>query len=255
MRTRPAPLRSGEVPARMMTAVSGWRVPIDQRDPPTVHGSKVCTDTRSDARHARTGLAVRTTPPQATGGWPRMDDGRIVDLLQRSAAGAQEAFAQLYDLTAARVHGVILKVVRSPDLAADISQEVFVEVWRSCPKYDPGQGSVLAWMLTIAHRRAVDRVRSTASATAREERYARADPDPPASDEVWETTRRHWEADRVRSALEQLTAPQREALTLAYFDGFTQAQVADRLELPLGTVKTRMRDGLTRLHRALEVQA
>lgn len=184
-----------------------------------------------------------------------MDDGRLVELMGRSAVGQQDAFAELYDLTAARVHGVIVKVVRSADLAADISQEVFVEIWRNCARYSPSRGGVLAWMLTIAHRRAIDRVRATASATTREERYSRSDPDPPATDEVWEETRKHWEADRVRSALEQLTPPQREALTLAYFGGYSQTQLADRLNVPLGTVKTRMRDGLARLHRQLEVQS
>jgi RNA polymerase sigma-70 factor (ECF subfamily) len=184
-----------------------------------------------------------------------MDDGRLVELMRRSASGEQDAFAELYDLTAARVHGVVLKVVKSVDLAADISQEVFVEVWRNCPRYRSDRGSVLAWILTIAHRRAVDRVRATASASNREERYARSDPDPQPVDEVWDEARRNWEADRVRSALEQLSPAQREALTLAYFDGYSQSQVADRLNIPLGTVKTRMRDGLTHLHHQMEVQS
>lgn len=257
MRTRPPPPHRGRTAARKMTAVSDRRSRANRVSPDLTQHRVARGDTRTHRNDGwGPGLAAPEEPvPRATGGRPQMDDGQIVELLQRCAQGHQDAFAELYDRTAARVHGVIVKVVRSQDLAADISQEVFVEVWRHCPQYNPDRGSVLAWMLTIAHRRAVDRVRATASAAAREERYAQADPDPPAADQVWEETRQHWEADRVRSALEQLTPAQREALTLAYFGGYTQAEVADRLNLPLGTVKTRMRDGMIRLHDTLEVQA
>jgi RNA polymerase sigma-70 factor, ECF subfamily len=182
-----------------------------------------------------------------------MDQERLRELTRRSARGQEDAFAELYDLTAPRVYGVVLKVLRSPELAAEVSQEVFVEVWRSCTRYDSSRGSVLAWMITIAHRRAVDRVRSTTSEAARDQQYGRAEP--VVIDDVWETTRRHWEADRVREGLHALTEVQREALTLAYFGGYTQAQVAQLLQVPLGTVKTRMRDGLIRLRDELEVQA
>lgn len=181
-----------------------------------------------------------------------MDQERLRELMWRSARGHEDAFAELYDATAPRVYGVIVKVTRSPDLAAEVSQEVYVEVWRSCRRYDPGRGSVLGWMITMAHRRAVDRVRSASSQAAREEQYARTDAG--VADDVWDTARQHWEADRVRSCLAALTEVQREALTLAYFGGYTQAQVAQLLQVPLGTVKTRMRDGLIRLRDELEVQ-
>lgn len=184
-----------------------------------------------------------------------MDNARLVELTRRAAVGQQDAFAELYDLTAARVYGVIRKVVKSGDVAAEVGQEVFVEVWQRCPRYSPDRGGVLAWMLTIAHRRAVDRVRAAASSATREERYARSDPDPQPPDAVWEETRQHWEAGRVRSALGQLSAAQREALSLAYFEGLSQTQIADRLNVPVGTVKTRMRDGLTHLHHQLGVES
>lgn len=182
-----------------------------------------------------------------------MDDDQLAELVRRSALGYQTAFAELYDLTSARVYGVILRVLRSADQAAETTQEVFVEIWRTCTRYQPERGGVLAWMLTIAHRRAVDRVRSVASRVAREERYAERDVARPR-DEVAETVERNWDVDRVRSGLGSLTDLQREAVTLAYFGGYSQAQIAQLLQVPLGTVKTRMRDGLIKLRDALEVQ-
>ena len=182
-----------------------------------------------------------------------MDEGRLAELVHRCALGHEDAFAELYDLTAPRVYGLILRVLRSADQAAEVSQEVFVEVWRTCTRYRADRGGVLAWMTTIAHRRAVDRVRSAQSRTEREARYAdqqRARP----HDQVVESVEQHWDADRLHSALGQLTELQRETVTLAYFGGYSQSQIADRLKIPLGTVKTRMRDGLIRLRDALEVQ-
>jgi RNA polymerase sigma-70 factor (ECF subfamily) len=182
-----------------------------------------------------------------------MDQDRLADLVRRSSLGHDNAFAELYDLSSARVYGVILRVLRSPDLAAETTQDVFVEIWRTCTRYQPDRGGVLAWMLTIAHRRAVDRVRSTESREAREERYAEREVSRP-HDEVAEAAERHLDADRVRSGLWRLSELQREAVTLAYFGGYTQSQIARMLQIPLGTVKTRMRDGLIKLRDALEVQ-
>lgn len=182
-----------------------------------------------------------------------MDDDQLAELVRRSALGHETAFAQLYDLTAARVYGVILRVLRSADQAAETTQDVFVEIWRTCTRYQPDRGGVLAWMLTIAHRRAVDRVRSAESRVAREERYAEQDLTRPR-DEVAEAVEQRWDVDRVRSGLSSLTDLQREAVTLAYFGGYSQSQIAGLLQIPLGTVKTRMRDGLIKLRDALEVQ-
>jgi RNA polymerase sigma-70 factor (ECF subfamily) len=190
----------------------------------------------------------------SSGAGERMDEERLAELIRRSALGHENAFAELYDLTSPRVYGVILRVLRSSDQSAEVAQEVFVEIWRTCTRYRSDRGGVLAWMLTIAHRRAVDRVRSAQSRIDREERYSRRDVSRP-HDEVAESAEQHWDADRVRSGLAQLTELQREAVTLAYFGGYSQAQIAVLLEIPLGTVKTRMRDGLIKLRDALEVQA
>lgn len=164
--------------------------------------------------------------------------------------GRQDAFAELYDLTSRRIHGVILRVLRSPEHAAEVTQEVYLEIWQQAPKYAQARGSVVAWMSTMAHRRAVDRVRSVSSEVARDERYAFTDNEREV-DEVWDNVAQKYDVERVRAALTTLTPIQRQALQLAYFDGLTQSQIAQLLKLPLGTVKTRIRDGLKRLADAL----
>jgi RNA polymerase sigma-70 factor, ECF subfamily len=175
---------------------------------------------------------------------------RLAELVALSAHGHEDAFAELYDLTAARVYGVVLRVLRSTDHATEVTQEVFLEVWRQAGRYSPEKGSVLGWMTTMAHRRAVDRVRSVSSEAARDERYAAATADRPV-DDVGAGVEQRLDAERVRRAMECLTAIQREAITLAYFGGYSQSQVAQLLNLPLGTVKTRIRDGLIGLRDAL----
>jgi RNA polymerase sigma-70 factor, ECF subfamily len=179
---------------------------------------------------------------------------RLAELVALSAGGHQDAFAELYDLTAARIHGVVLRVLRSADHSAEVTQEVFVEVWRQATRYSPEKGSVLAWMTTMAHRRAVDRVRSVSSEAARDERYAPAAADR-AVDYVWEGVEQRLDAETVHKGMASLTAIQREAITLAYFGGYSQSQVAQLLDLPLGTVKTRIRDGLIGLRVALGITA
>ena len=171
-----------------------------------------------------------------------------------SARGHEDAFAELYDLTSQRVYGIILRVLRSPDHAAEVMQEVYVEVWRQSARFSAARGSVIAWMTTMAHRRAVDRVRSVSSEVARDERYAfhRGDRE---IDQVWDGVEQRLDVDRVRKGMASLTPIQREALTLAYFGGYTQSQVGQLLKLPLGTVKTRIRDGLIGLRDALGVEA
>jgi RNA polymerase sigma-70 factor, ECF subfamily len=175
---------------------------------------------------------------------------RLAELVALSAHGHEDAFAELYDLTAARIHGVVLRVLRSADHAAEVTQEVFVEVWRQAARYSPEKGSVLAWMTTMAHRRAVDRVRSVSREAVRDERYAAAAADQ-AVDYVWAGVEQRLDAERVRKGMASLTAIQREAITLAYFGGYSQSQVAQLLNLPLGTVKTRIRDGLIGLRDVL----
>lgn len=178
---------------------------------------------------------------------------RLVDLLDRSARGQESAFAELYDLTSSRIYGVVLKVLRSPDQAAEVAQEVYVEIWRQASRFSAERGSVTAWMATIAHRRAVDRVRSSVSDSRRDAAWGRLDAEVP-HDQVWDTLEHRLDADRVRNGLESLTVVQREAVTLAYFGGYTHREVAGLLKLPLGTVKTRIRDGLIGLRDALGVE-
>ncbi|WP_152362129.1 ECF RNA polymerase sigma factor SigK [Microlunatus speluncae] len=185
---------------------------------------------------------------------PRSEPDRLVELLGRTARGHEDAFETLYDLTSTRVYGVVLRVLRSPDQAAEVAQEAYLEAWKQSARYRPELGSVLAWLLTIAHRRAVDRVRSVTSQTGRDERYGR-EQQPEASDVVWDDVSRQVDVERVRRAMRSLTEVQREALSLAYFGGYTHRQVARMLSLPLGTAKTRIRDGLIGLRDALGVES
>ena len=192
-------------------------------------------------------------PRRAYGEEPQGRDPQateLVDLMARSARGDHGAFAALYDLTSRRVHGVVLRVLRSVEHAEEVTQEVYVEVWQQSARYTPAKGSVVAWIATMAHRRAVDRVRSVSSEVSRDHRYAYQNTDPEV-DRVWDSVAQQHDVDRVRQAMQHLTSIQRQALTLAYFDGLTQSHIADLLNLPLGTVKTRIRDALRRLGEVL----
>lgn len=175
---------------------------------------------------------------------------RADELLVLVADGDQRAFEDLYALVSGPVYGLVRRVVRDPAQSEEVAQEVLLETWRSATRYDPGRGSALSWILTLAHRRAVDRVRSARAAGEREQREAvRAGE--PAFDQVAEEVEAGMEREWVRRCLRRLTDLQRQSVTLAYYDGYTYREVAERLSLPLGTVKTRMRDGLTRLRECL----
>ncbi|HSN10995.1 MAG TPA: ECF RNA polymerase sigma factor SigK [Propionibacteriaceae bacterium] len=208
-------------------------------------------------------MGVPVSLPGPGGESPRAGQGpagrdaaaaHLVDLMDRCSRGHEDAFSELYDLTSAQVYGIALRLLRSPDHAAEVTQEVFVEVWRQSARYSSDKGSVLAWMTTMAHRRAVDRVRSVTSEVGRDERYAAAESDR-GVDHVWDRVEQKLDVERVRKGMDTLTVIQREALGLAYFGGYTQSEVASLLKLPLGTVKTRIRDGLIRLRDALGVEA
>jgi len=184
----------------------------------------------------------RTAPESST---PDPQDVYLADLMSRTAVGDQQAFGELYDLTVSRVYGSVLHVLRSPEHAEEVTQEVFSELWQQAARYDPSRASVFSWMMTIARRRAVDRVRAVSSEMARDKRYAvRAEPE---IDDVWDRTAQKQDIERVRHCLRSLTEVQSEALTLAYFEDLTQSQIAARLQVPLGTVKARMRDAMKRL--------
>ncbi|MEU3999370.1 sigma-70 family RNA polymerase sigma factor [Streptomyces sp. PDY-4] len=172
------------------------------------------------------------------------------ELLVRVAGGDQKAFEELYGLVSGPVYGLVRRVVRDPAQSEEVAQEALLELWRSAARFDPGRGTALSWVLTLAHRRAVDRVRSARAAGEREQREARRGPGP-AFDQVAEEVEAGLEREWVRRCLDRLTALQRQSVTLAYYDGYTYREVAERLSLPLGTVKTRMRDGLTRLRDCL----
>ncbi|MFH9727827.1 ECF RNA polymerase sigma factor SigK [Streptomyces sp. NPDC017254] len=175
-------------------------------------------------------------------------------LMEKVAHGDRDAYTRVFRALAEPVFGVIRRVLRDRAMSEEVAQEVLVEVWRTAARYDPGRGSVLSWVLTMAHRRAVDRVRAEEAASAREERAARMEPGT-EYDEVAEEVEARAERDAVRRCLEGLTALQRQSVTLAYYEGLTYREVAQRLGRPLGTVKSRMRDGLTRLRDCLGVTA
>jgi RNA polymerase sigma-70 factor, ECF subfamily len=181
----------------------------------------------------------------------------LTTLIVRAGRGDQAAFAELYDATASLVHGIARRIVRDPAQAEEVVQEVFVEIWRLAPRFDGTRGSVTSWMATIAHRRAVDRVRSEQSSRDRVEREAAKairDHDDTA-DPVVESDHAAFERRRVRKALDRLTDTQRQAVELAYFGGHTYREVAVLLGEPEGTIKTRIRDGMIRLRDELGAPA
>ncbi|WP_244210413.1 ECF RNA polymerase sigma factor SigK [Streptomyces nanshensis] len=172
----------------------------------------------------------------------------------RVARGDQEAFAQVYDAVSGPVLGLVRSILRDPAQSEEVAQEVLVEVWRTAPRFQASRGSAMNWVLTLAHHRAVDRVRSAEAAAAREHRAALLDRTP-AFDEVSEQVETRLEREQVRRCLRTLSELQRQSVTLAYYRGLTYREVAELLTVPLGTIKTRLRDGLIRLRDCLGVSA
>jgi RNA polymerase sigma-70 factor, ECF subfamily len=186
--------------------------------------------------------------PAAAPGLPGADLGTLVGHVAR---GDEAAFRVLYDRAAGQVLGTVRRVLRDPAQSEEVMQEVLLEVWRTAARFDPEAGSAAAWIMTLAHRRAVDRVRSEHSAARRELRAAVQAVDYDQVSEAVETSLEH---ERVRRCLTALTGLQREAVTLAYYKGYTYGEVAELLGVAVGTVKTRMRDGLIRLRDCLGVE-
>lgn len=168
------------------------------------------------------------------------------ELLQRVARGDRAAFTRLYDMLSPRVFGLILRVLVDRSQSEEVLQEVFLEIWQSAQRFAPNRGQGRSWVLTIAHRRAVDRVRSSQASADRDVRAGLRELDV-AHDGVAEQAELRIEGRKVAAALAALPEPQREALTLAYYGGYSQSEIAALVGAPLGTVKTRMRDGLSRL--------
>jgi RNA polymerase sigma-70 factor, ECF subfamily len=175
------------------------------------------------------------------------------ELLRQVARGDEQAFRALYDQLAPRVFGLAKRVVRDPAQAEEVAQEALVEVWRAAARFDAAKGSATSWVLTITHRRAVDRVRAAQAGADRERRVAAASTETPYDDVVEEVTA-NLEQQQVRRCLKGLTDLQREAITLAYYDGFTYREVAEKLDTALPTIKSRMRDGLIRMRDCLGVE-
>ena len=166
------------------------------------------------------------------------------------AHGDHRAFELVYAELAAPVYGLVRQVLRDPAQSEEVAQEVLLEVWRTASRYDPDRGSAAAWVLTIAHRRAVDRVRAEDACARREQKAAEPDP---AQDDVAETVAATLEHQRVRRCMDGLTGLQRESIKLAYYGGYSYPEVAQLLGVALGTVKTRIRDGLIRMRDCMGV--
>ncbi|MFC4498083.1 MULTISPECIES: ECF RNA polymerase sigma factor SigK [Streptomyces] len=176
---------------------------------------------------------------------------RVEELLVRVADGDQDAFTGIYDALSGTVMGLACRILRDPAQAEEVTQDVMIEVWRTAGRYDRERGTAKAWVLTLAHRRAVDRVRAAQAGAEREQRSGVLDPER-AFDEVAETVQDRDEQRRLYRCLASLDRVQRVPLMLAYYQGLTYIEVADALSTPEGTVKSRMRAGLLRLRDCLE---
>ena len=185
------------------------------------------------------------TPRLMTRTFAHLSDEAVVAMLARSD---ESALAELYDRFGRVAYGLALRILRDERLAEDAVQEGFLAAWRNADRFIPERGKASTWLLTLVHRRAVDLVR-------REDRR-RAEPltdgvDAPSSGSAEDDAWLRFERERVQSALKQLPDQQREALELAYYGGFTQSELAERLGEPVGTIKSRMFTGLSRLRELL----
>lgn len=170
---------------------------------------------------------------------PNLDDSVLASAVAEGDRSSLESVFQLYG---GAVKTMAMRVLRDETLAEDVAQEVFVTFWKAAGKYDPARGALRTFLMTLAHRRAVDMVRSEEARYRREEKVPE-DVQPDIEDQVWQSSL----SDTVRSALDELPEPEREAIALAYFGGLSYVEVAKRLDTPEGTVKSRIRSGMKKL--------
>lgn len=180
------------------------------------------------------------------------EDLSIESLLREVAAGSRTAFAEVYDRISSRVMGLVTRLLRDRAQSEEVTQEVFLEIWQQASKFDANRGSGMAWVLTMAHRRAIDRIRASQKSHERDLRIGIRDMERDF-DHVSEAVEIRVENERVKTAMGRLTPLQREAVILAYYGGYSHSEMAGILGIPLGTVKTRLRDGMIRLRDELGV--
>jgi RNA polymerase sigma-70 factor (ECF subfamily) len=202
--------------------------------------------TGSSAQHAHTA--------ETAGSGDGTTHGGLEGVIAQVARGDERSFEHLYDQVSGQVHGLVRRVLRDPAQAEEVTQEVFLEIWRTATRFDPSRGRAMTWVMTMAHARAVDRVRAAQASADRDVKVGQRDYDT-AYDEVAEAVEARLEQVQVRRCLGGLTDLQRESVTLAYYGGYTYNQVAELLSVPLGTVKTRLRDGLIRMRDCMGVEA
>lgn len=193
--------------------------------------------------HGSPGPQPEPTPPARPG--PE-------DLLVAVAKGDEKAFSELYELIAGPVFGLVQRVVRDAAQSEEVAQEVLIDVWRTATQFRPERGNAMTWVLTLAHRRAVDRVRAAQATADREAKAGRQATGRPY-DEVSETVQSKFEQQQLRKCISTLTELQRESVMLTYYRGYTYRETAGLLDTPAATVKTRLRDGLIRLRDCLGV--
>jgi RNA polymerase sigma-70 factor (ECF subfamily) len=174
----------------------------------------------------------------------------LAALLAATGTGDRAAFTEFYQVTSPRVFGLTVRILRSHAAAEEVTQEVYLQVWSMADRYDASLASPVGWLMMLAHRRAVDRVRAESSATNRDLVYAHEHLGRD-HDVVAESVTQRIEEQQVAGCLQNLTPTQREAIALAYYSGWTYREVADHLSVPLPTIKTRIRDGLKRLEKCL----
>ncbi|WP_026820452.1 ECF RNA polymerase sigma factor SigK [Arthrobacter castelli] len=203
-------------------------------------------DTPNARRPGRAGVPEWESGPSG----PASGHGDLQRLLQEVGHGDRDAFVQLYHQTARRVFGMCKRILVDAQLSEDTAQEVYLQIWKTADRYSADGGSPLAWLLTIAHRRAVDKVRSEQRSADREAQYG-ATVQMVERDDVVDTVTEQGEAEAVVNCLKTLTGTQHESVELAYYGGLTYREVAERLGVAVPTIKSRIRDGLIRLKQCL----